>query len=85
MSESLKVLREHALSRIRQHEDNLRGWSEDGGFLLPTEPDPEERECVRRGLRAAVFELNELLKLMVECEGIAVPDRHPSSPTRSSP
>lgn len=44
--------------RIAQHERDLEGWAEDGRggltSLVPTEPDPQEREIVRRELRAAI-------------------------------
>ena len=47
-------------ARLKQHADNLRMWQEPDGFLLPTEPDPEERERTRRELRAAMFELKNM-------------------------
>jgi DnaJ-class molecular chaperone len=80
--------------RLKQHRDNLAGWSEgqtcgtcygigrigidqdpyinqkqcpvcrgEGvkpgtkGYLLPTEPEPEERQKIRDGLKAAIDEL----------------------------
>jgi hypothetical protein len=83
-------------SRLKQHRDNLAGWSEGErcpcdigkghkdtlvartficpmcrstgiklgtkGYLLPTEPDPEEREAVRERLRTAISELEIVLK-----------------------
>lgn len=47
--------------RIAQHERDLNAWREEGRrgltSLVPTEPDPEERERVRLGLEAAIFVL----------------------------
>lgn len=47
--------------RIAQHEENLRGWREPDGLLVPTEPDPDERDKVRDRLRTAIHELKWLL------------------------
>ncbi len=48
--------------RIDQHATNLAGWQEPGGFLLPTEPDPEERALIRTRLEAAIEELRLLVR-----------------------
>jgi hypothetical protein len=40
---------------------SLYGWREPDGFLLPTEPDPEERDRVRDRLRAQILTLNRVL------------------------
>ncbi len=66
----LSVIRQHIDERIKQHTDNLLGWCEPDGFLLPTEPDPAERECVRRELRAALFELNRIRDIVGEAQEI---------------
>ncbi len=42
--------------RIKQHTDNLELWN--NGTLTPTEPSWEERDCVKRELRACIDELN---------------------------
>jgi hypothetical protein len=44
--------------RLAQHRENLRLW--ENGFLTPTEPDPQERGCVVRELKAAIAELEAL-------------------------
>jgi len=50
------MLREHTIrEHLKNAEDNLTGWTEPGGWLLPTEPDPEERERVRQQLVGAIF------------------------------
>ena len=37
-------------------------WREPGGVLLPTEPDPEEREACRGRLRVAIEVLGRVLE-----------------------
>jgi len=49
-----------ARERIAQHNENLSGWLE-GGWLVPTEPDPEERAKTVAALFAARDELVRLL------------------------
>jgi len=39
----------------------LHDWAEPDGFLLPTEPDPLERELCRERLRVARDVLNRVL------------------------
>lgn len=39
----------------------LHDWQEPDGFLLPTEPDPLERELCRERLRVARDVLNRVL------------------------
>jgi hypothetical protein len=39
----------------------LHDWAEPDGFLLPTEPDPVERELCRERLRVARDVLNRVL------------------------
>ena len=40
---------------------NLEEWREPDGILLPTEPDPEERERCRKNLSVAIEVLNRVL------------------------
>jgi hypothetical protein len=47
-------------ARIKQHVDNLHLW--EIGYLDPTEPDPIERACVMRELKAAIAELEWMLE-----------------------
>ncbi len=47
--------------RLAQHTDNLELW--ESGYLKPTEPDPHERECVIRELKAAIAELTALASM----------------------
>lgn len=47
--------------RIAQHNDNIHGWESPNGPLIPTEPDPQERELTRARLAAARCELIQLL------------------------
>ena len=43
-------------------ETNLRAWTENPpGYLVPTEPDPEQRALVRIGLRAQIHTLCKAL------------------------
>jgi hypothetical protein len=56
--------------RIAQHRDNLSCWQEPRGFLLPTEPDPDERSRIRECLTVAIEELGRLCEeLGVSLEG----------------
>lgn len=47
--------------RIEQHRSNLAGWREPDGYLVPTEPDADERARVRDRLQAAIRELERVL------------------------
>lgn len=51
--------------RIEQHERDLDAWKESGAgnllSLVPTEPDHDERELVRRELKAAIRVLKWML------------------------
>jgi hypothetical protein len=49
-------------ARVKQHEDSLAGWNEPDGFLLPTEPDIDERRRIRWELRAVIGELNRIIE-----------------------
>ena len=53
-----EALSRYLCERVTQHVDNLRLWRT--GFLTPTEPDEQERECVKRELKAALYELRTL-------------------------
>lgn len=57
MIPNLPLLRE----RLAHLRDNLAGWRESDGHLVPTEPDPEERALVRARLQGAIAELEHLL------------------------
>lgn len=46
--------------RLGWHRDNLEGWKEPDGYLIPTEPDLDERRRVRAHLMVAVEVLEEL-------------------------
>lgn len=46
---------------LSQARENLEGWSEQGGHLLPTEPDPKERVRIRLQLRAVIFAYQRVL------------------------
>lgn len=59
-------VRKFIQERLKQHADNLAMWQEPDGFLIPTEPDPEEREMVRQRLNAAIFEINKILEFTDE-------------------
>lgn len=39
----------------------LEGWSEPDGIMIPTEPDPEDREMIRRDLKVALRVLTRVL------------------------
>lgn len=41
-------------AKVQELELNLSGWIEPNGFLVPTEPNVEERELIRRDLRTAL-------------------------------
>jgi len=53
-------LEQYLRERIAQHNDNLYGWLS-GGYLVPTEPCPQERSKVVAELFAARYELVKLL------------------------
>jgi len=40
---------------------NLRDWQEPDGLLLPTEPDPAEREKCRNNLSVAIDVISRVL------------------------
>jgi hypothetical protein len=54
-------LERQARERLAQHRGNLALWKEPDGALVPTEPDPEEREKIRVELRAVIAELERIL------------------------
>lgn len=45
----------------QQLHDNLEGWAEPDGFLVPSEPDPAERRKTRLQLKAAIYTLSRVL------------------------
>lgn len=53
--------RRRAQGRLKQHRENLALWKEPDGLLVPTEPDPDERQCVRDRLKVAIHELATVL------------------------
>jgi len=69
----LKIIADHVRDRINQHRVNLASWMEEGGCLIYTEPDQDERECVRRELKAALRELDQLNKIIAEVQEVASP------------
>lgn len=53
---------------LREAQNNLAGWREPdasgvsrGGYLVPTEPDPEQRARIRHGLLVQIFTLEKVL------------------------
>jgi len=55
-----------------QRESLEHGWAEPGGYLLPTEPDPEKRQGVRERLAVQVYTLMRVLEVpRVELEAFA--------------
>jgi hypothetical protein len=52
---------DHIREQLKHHEASLDGWREPDGFLLPTEPDPEERQLMRERLKAAIYTLRWVL------------------------
>ena len=57
-----RMLTEADVRELRRHTHcALEGWSEDGGIMLPTEPDPEERALIRRDLKVALQVLTRVL------------------------
>jgi hypothetical protein len=75
---------EFVKERIQQHEDNLVGWREPDGFLLPTEPDPEERDRVRLQLKDAIHEL-QLVQREIERGHTIGERRQGKSPLKGRP
>jgi hypothetical protein len=65
--------------RQDQHKANLEGWREPNGYLVPTEPDPEERQGIRAMLAAGVVELGYALGAL-EGSPSAAPRRAPAPP-----
>jgi len=63
MKKELTIEAEYwCLERIASYNDNLRGWKEPDGHLIPTEPDPEERSKCRTRLATARVVLMDLLQ-----------------------
>jgi hypothetical protein len=56
------MMREATVREWRQNlRDSLDGWSEPGGHLVPSEPDPEGRAQVRAELKIAIDVLTKVL------------------------
>jgi hypothetical protein len=55
-------LNKYIQERLKQHRDNLELW--ENGVLTPTEPDEVERNLTKEGLRACIYELEELEKYL---------------------
>jgi hypothetical protein len=55
-SQRLALARRLIQEREQQHRANLNGWREPDGYLVPTEPDPDERREIRALLGAAIIE-----------------------------
>jgi len=51
------ITEQAARDKLTELRDNLDGWREPGGYLVPTEPDAEERALVRARLVGAIFGL----------------------------
>jgi len=50
----------HVDMMIKQHRDNIELW--DTGFLLPTEPEEDERRITMAELKAAIDTLEQIKK-----------------------
>ena len=58
---SVALIRKMLASKKLQHEDSLTGWCENPtGYLVPTEPDANERELVRERLKAAITTIEQI-------------------------
>jgi hypothetical protein len=51
----------HIREQLEHYETSLDGWREPDGCLIPTEPDPDERQLVRERLKAAIHALRWVL------------------------
>jgi hypothetical protein len=57
-----RMMTEAQVRELRQGlADNLSGWTEPDGRLVPTEPDPDLRDQVRGRLRAAIYTCDRIL------------------------
>jgi len=55
-----------------QRDSLEHGWAEPGGYLLPSEPDAEERQRVRERLAVQVYTLMRVLEVpRVELDAFA--------------
>lgn len=59
--DALNEIEERIRERLTQHRENLAGWKEPDGLLVPTEPNPNERQRVREHLMVAICELATIL------------------------
>lgn len=56
------MLTEAQVIELRRHTHcTLEGWAEDGGIMVPAEPDPAERALIRRDLKVAIQVLTRVL------------------------
>lgn len=56
------MMTEAEVVELRRHTHcALEGWAEDGGIMVPTEPDPNERELIRRDLKVVLRVLTRVL------------------------
>lgn len=51
------ITEQQARDKLTELRGNLDGWQEPNGYLVPTEPDPEERALVRARLTGAIYGL----------------------------
>lgn len=51
------ITEQAARDKLIELRDNLHDWEEPNGYLVPTEPDPDERALVRARLTGAIFGL----------------------------
>lgn len=58
----MPMMTEAEVRELRRHTHcTLEGWAEDGGIMLPAEPDAHEREMIRRDLKIALRVLTRVL------------------------
>lgn len=55
------ITEQAARDKLTELRDNLDGWREPDGYLVPTEPDEEERARVRARLTGTIFGLEYAL------------------------
>lgn len=56
------MMTEDQIRELRRHMHcSLEGWAEPDGIMIPTEPDPEDRELIRRDLKVALRVLTRVL------------------------
>jgi hypothetical protein len=56
------MMTEAEVRELRRHTHcALESWAEDGGIMLPCEPDPHKRADIRRDLKIALQVLTRVL------------------------